>query len=88
MRLGTAASNFNTESELAVITAVILGGASLQGGKGRLLGTFFGLLFIQILRNGLVLLSVRSFSQLIAIGSSLIAAVLYDESRRTGLTRG
>lgn len=88
VRLGTAASNFNTGSELAVITAVILGGASLQGGKGRLLGTFFGLLFIQILRNGLVLLSVRSFWQLIAIGSSLIAAVLYDESRRTGLTRG
>lgn len=88
VRLGTAAPNFNTGSELAVITAVILGGASLQGGKGRLLGTFFGLLFIQILRNGLVLLSVRSFWQLIAIGTSLIAAVLYDEWRRTGLTRG
>ena len=88
VRLGTAAPNFNTGSELAVITAVILGGTSLQGGKGRLLGTFFGLLFIQILRNGLVLLSVRSFWQLIAIGTSLIAAVLYDEWRRTGLTRG
>jgi ribose transport system permease protein len=88
MRLGTAAPNFNTGAELAVITAVILGGASLQGGKGRLLGTFFGLLFIQILRNGLVLLSVRSFWQQIAIGSSLIAAVLYDEWRRTHLTRG
>jgi len=88
MRLGTAAPNFNTGSELAVITAVILGGASLQGGRGRLLGTFFGLLFIQILRNGLVLLSVRSFWQQIAIGSSLIAAVLYDEWRRSRLTRG
>lgn len=88
MRLGTAAPNFNTGSELAVITAVILGGASLQGGRGRLLGTFFGLLFIQILRNGLVLLSVRSFWQQISIGTSLIVAVLYDEWRRTGLTRG
>ena len=88
MRLGTAAPNFNTGSELAVITAVILGGASLQGGKGRLLGTFFGLLFIQILRNGLVLLSIPSAWQLIAIGSSLLAAVLYDEWRRTGVTRG
>ena len=88
VRLGTAAPNFNTGSELAVITAVILGGASLQGGKGRLLGTFFGLLFIQILRNGLVLLSVPSAWQLIAIGTSLLAAVLYDEWRRTGVTRG
>ena len=88
MRLGTAAPNFNFGSELAVITAVILGGASLQGGRGRLLGTLFGLLFIQILRNGLVLLSVRSFWQQIAIGSSLIAAVLYDEWRRIGLSRG
>ncbi len=88
MRLGTGAPNFNIGSELAVITAVILGGASLQGGRGRLLGTFLGLLFIQILRNGLVLLSVRSFWQQIAIGTSLIAAVLYDEWRRTHLTRG
>jgi len=88
MRLGTAAPNFNTGSELAVITAVILGGASLQGGRGRLLGTFFGLLFIQILRNGLVLLSVRSFWQQIAIGSSLIGAVLYDEWRRSIRRRG
>ena len=87
-RLGTAAPNFNTGSELAVITAVILGGASLQGGRGRLLGTLVGLLIIQVLRNGLVLLSVRSFWQQIAIGSSLIAAVLYDEWRRTGLRRG
>lgn len=87
-RLGTAAPNFNFGSELAVITAVILGGASLQGGRGRLLGTLLGLLFIQILRNGLVLLSVRSFWQQIAIGSSLIAAVLYDEWRRSGLRRG
>lgn len=87
-RLGTAAGNFNFGSELAVITAVILGGASLQGGRGRLLGTFFGLVFIQILRNGLVLLSIRSFWQQIAIGSSLIAAVLYDEWRRTKLSRG
>ena len=88
MRLGTAAPNFNTGSELAVITAVILGGASLQGGRGRLLGTLFGLLFIQILRNGLVLLSIRSFWQQIAIGSSLVAAVLYDEWRRTHHSRG
>lgn len=87
-RLGTAAPNFNFGSELAVITAVILGGASLQGGRGRLLGTLLGLLFIQILRNGLVLLSVRSFWQQIAIGSSLIGAVLYDEWRRSGLRRG
>ena len=87
-RLGTAAPNFNFGTELAVITAVILGGASLQGGRGRLLGTLLGLLFIQILRNGLVLLSVRSFWQQIAIGSSLIAAVLYDEWRRSGIRQG
>jgi ribose/xylose/arabinose/galactoside ABC-type transport system permease subunit len=87
-RLGTAAPNFNTGSELAVITAVILGGASLGGGRGRLLGTFFGLIFIQILRNGLVLLSIRSFWQQIAIGTSLLVAVLYDEWRRSRLRSG
>ena len=81
-RLVTAAPSANTGTELAVITAVILGGASLQGGRGRLLGTFLGLLFLSILINGLILLSVPTFYQQVAQGASLIGAVLFDEWRR------
>ena len=81
-RLVTAAPSVNSGSELTVITAVILGGASLQGGRGRLLGTFVGLLFLSILINGLILLSVPTFYQRVAQGAALIGGVLFDEWRR------
>ncbi len=81
-RLVTAAPSVNNGTELTVITAVILGGASLQGGRGRLLGTFVGLLFLSILINGLILLSVPTFYQRVAQGAALIGGVLFDEWRR------
>ncbi len=86
-KLVTAAPSYNQGDELEVITAVILGGASLLGGRGRLLGTFLGLLFLAILLNGLVISGVDSFYQRIATGSALILAVLFDEWRRSRISR-
>ena len=54
-RVGSAQPTANLGAELDVITAVILGGTSLNGGRGRLLGTFLGLLLIAVLNNGLIL---------------------------------
>lgn len=71
--------------ELAVLTAVVLGGTSLQGGRGTILGTLFGLLIVGVMSNGLVLTNVGSFWQGVAQGSLLILAVAFDQSRR--LTR-
>jgi len=67
--------------ELQVVTAVILGGASLAGGRGTILGTVLGLLIIGVLNNGLNLLSVDAFWQQVAQGSLLIAAVSFDQLR-------
>ncbi|HEY8581629.1 MAG TPA: ribose ABC transporter permease, partial [Capillimicrobium sp.] len=64
-----------------VVTAVILGGASLAGGRGAITGTMLGLLIIGTLNNGLVLLNVSSFWQTVAQGSLLIAAVSFDQLR-------
>ena len=86
-QLSTGIPSGTTGIELEVITAVILGGASLQGGRGRLLGTFLGLLFLSSLINGLILSGVDPFYQKIASGSSLIVAVLFDEWRRGRLAR-
>jgi ribose transport system permease protein len=68
--------------ELEVVTAIVLGGASLAGGRGTLLGTVLGLVVIQVLNNGLILLDVPSFWQRIAQGILLIAAVSFDQVRQ------
>jgi ribose transport system permease protein len=68
--------------ELEVVTAIVLGGASLAGGRGTLLGTVLGLVVIQVLNNGLILLDIPSFWQRIAQGILLIAAVSFDQIRQ------
>lgn len=64
--------------ELDAIAATVIGGTSLMGGQGTLLGTLIGALIMGVLRNGLNLLGVSSFLQQIIIGSVIIVAVLLD----------
>ena len=71
--------------ELDVIAAAIVGGSSLSGGEGTILGTILGTLIIGILRNGLVLLSISPFWQTTVIGLVIICAVGID--KWTGLRR-
>jgi ribose transport system permease protein len=75
---GTAGQGY----ELDVVTAVILGGASLAGGRGSIFGTVIGLLILGIIDNGLTLLNVESFWQDVVRGSLLISAVGFDAMRR------
>ena len=81
-RTGSARVLSSQTFELDVITAVILGGASLSGGRGTLWGTLIGLLLIGVINNGMILSQVPAFWQLVVKGSILLAAVLYDEFRR------
>ena len=67
--------------ELEVVTAVILGGASLSGGRGSILGTMVAVFVIGVLNNGLNLLSVPSFWQEIILGALLLSAVAFDQMR-------
>lgn len=80
-QLSAATTNAGNGLELSVITAVVLGGASLAGGRGTILGTLFGLLVIGVLNNGLTLLNVNSFWQDVARGTLLILAVSFDQLR-------
>lgn len=68
--------------ELDAIAAVVIGGASLAGGKGRAFGTFIGALVLAVIRNGLNLLNVSSFWQQVVIGIVIALAVLTDTLRR------
>lgn len=67
-----------------VITAVILGGISLSGGKGKVAGTLIGVLILAILSNGMVLLSVQSYYQAIVKGGVILMAVFVDSVRGGG----
>jgi ribose transport system permease protein/L-arabinose transport system permease protein len=75
--------------ELASITAAVLGGCALTGGKGTVVGTFLGVLILGELGNGLILLNVPTFYQLVARGALLLIAVLVQEfrARRPGFFR-
>lgn len=78
-RLNSAEAVAGIGLELDVIAAVVIGGTSLFGGIGSILGTVVGALLIGVLRNGLVLMGVSSFVQQIVIGLILIAAVAFDQ---------
>ncbi len=67
-----------------VVTAVVLGGISLSGGKGRVVGTLIGVLVLAVLSNGMVLLSVQSYYQTIVKGIVIFLAVFVDTVRGGG----
>lgn len=69
------------------IAAVIIGGTSMFGGKGDVLGTFFGVVLIALVRNGMNLLSVSSDMQTIVLGAIIILAVFIDVIRSGGFAR-
>ena len=64
-----------------IVTAVLLGGASLRGGKGNIVSTFVGVLVIGIMNNGMTLLSVPQFWQIFAKGVLMLLAVALDQLR-------
>jgi ribose/xylose/arabinose/galactoside ABC-type transport system permease subunit len=73
---------------LASIAAVIIGGVSLFGGAGTVMGTVIGALIIAVLTTGLVMLNVEAFWQFIVVGAVVIIAVLIDQSRDLIIGRG
>ena len=85
-RVGAATTNSAVDANLDSITAVVIGGTSLFGGRGRLLGTLLGALIVGVFRNGLALMRVDVLYQTLAIGLLIILAVSLDQwIRRTGV---
>ena len=82
-RMGSASAQAGTGWELRVITAVILGGASLRGGAGTVAGAFLGVFLMALIYNALTLLGVDVYWQQFVIGSVLITAVIADTLGRT-----
>ena len=83
-RLNSAQPTAGIMYELDAIAATVIGGTSLFGGEGTLLGALIGALIMGVLRNGLNLLNVSSFVQQFVIGVVIIAAVLIDTALKRG----
>jgi len=81
-RLNAGDPKYGDMYELEVIAAVVVGGTSLMGGEGRMLGTLIGAFIIAVIRNGMNLMSVESSSQKIVLGAVLLLSVLVDQIKR------
>jgi ribose transport system permease protein len=82
-RFGTTTIGGHTTDNLNVIAAVVIGGTSLFGGIGTILGTVFGVFIPAVLQNGFIIVGVQPFWQQVAVGVVLIAAVYLDQLRRS-----
>lgn len=80
--LSTAPTNLGLGNELDVIAAVVIGGASLAGGEGTILGAVIGAAIMAVIRNAFVLLKLPIYLQTIAIGVVIIIAVALDQLRK------
>jgi fructose transport system permease protein len=78
-RVGDASTQISTTLNLDSITAVVIGGVSLFGGRGVVLGSLFGALIVQVFQNGLALAGVQDLYQQLAEGLLVIAAVMLDQ---------
>jgi ribose transport system permease protein len=83
-RLGVAAPTAAVGYELDVIAAVVVGGTSLMGGEGTILGVLIGAAVMQVLRNGLVLVGVSAYWLQAVQGLVIVTAIMFDQLRKRG----
>lgn len=87
-QFSTTAIAGQSQTNLNVIAAVVIGGTSLFGGVGTIIGTVVGLFIPAVLQNGFVITGVQPFWQQVAVGAVLIVAVYVDQVRRSAAMRG
>jgi len=83
-QINTGTPNMGIMFELYVIAAVVVGGTSLSGGSGRVLGTLIGAFIISVIQNGMNLLGIESYTQQVVLGAVILGAVLLDKARTSG----
>lgn len=81
-QLRSAKASYGLMDELTVIAAVVVGGTSLMGGEGKVLGTLIGALIIGVIQNGMNLLHLDDKTQMIVLGSVILVAVLLDRIKK------
>jgi len=87
-QLKSGAPTYGLSYELYVIAAVVVGGTSLSGGEGKIIGTLIGAFVIAVIQNGMNLTHIESYTQKVVLGLVILAAVLFDRLKSKGLSRG
>ncbi|MEO8411771.1 MAG: ABC transporter permease, partial [Propionivibrio sp.] len=77
-RVNSGQPKAGTGYEMDIITAVVLGGVSIMGGSGKIVGVITGVLLMGVLTNGMILINVDEYTQWIIKGSVLLLAVSFD----------
>ena len=83
-QLKSSSPTYGLAYELYVIAAVVVGGTSLSGGQGKILGTLIGALIIAVIQNGMNLTGVESYTQKVVLGLVILGAVLLDRMKHRG----
>ncbi len=83
-QLKSGSATYGNMYELYVIAAVVVGGTSLSGGEGKMLGTLIGAFTIAVIQNGMNLTNVESYTQKVVLGLVILTAVLLDTLRHRG----
>lgn len=83
-QLKSGAPTYGLMYELYVIAAVVVGGTSLAGGEGKVLGTLIGAFIIAVIQNGMNLTNVESYTQKVVLGLVILGAVLVDKLKKRG----
>ena len=81
-RLASVSASTATGAEFDILTAVVLGGTSIYGGRGNVLRTLLGAFMLALLSNGLILLNVPTFYQTVIIGAVLLAALAVGRAKK------
>ena len=86
-QLKSGSPTYGQMYELNVIAAVVVGGTSLAGGEGKILGTLIGAFIIAVIQNGMNLTGVESYTQKVVLGLVILGAVLLDMLKKQGFLR-
>lgn len=79
--------NYGVLYELMVIAAVVVGGTSLRGGEGKILGTLIGAFIIAVIQNGMNLMGLKSYPQKVMLGVVILGAVLLDQLKKQAMAK-
>ncbi len=80
-QLKSGSPTYGQMYELYTIAAVVVGGTSLAGGEGKILGTLIGALIIAVIQNGMNLMGIESYTQKVVLGAVILSAVIVDRIR-------
>jgi ribose transport system permease protein len=80
----SGAPTYGDKYELSVVAAVVVGGTSIAGGEGKVMGTLIGAFIIAVIQNGMNLMGIQTYAQMVVLGAVIVGAVALDRVKGKG----